>query len=92
MDEKTALDEIQFIKKIIEESKITFIYNGMGYIFWGIIVVAGLIVNYFSIIYKWGISSISIWLIVTSGGWIFSFYSYYFKRADIESEHFQVRF
>jgi len=36
MDEKTALEEIRFIRSVMEESKKSIVYNGKDYIFWGI--------------------------------------------------------
>ena len=46
MDEKTALEEIQFIRSVIEESKKSVVYNGKDYIFWGVIVIVGMMSTY----------------------------------------------
>ena len=50
MDEKTALEEIQFIRKIIEGSKRKIVYNGIDYIVWGAIVITGMILQYILIL------------------------------------------
>ena len=75
MDEKTALDELQFIRKVIDESKRAIVYNGMDYIVWGILVITGMILTYVFLLLKIFFNFIWIWVILISIGWIFSFYS-----------------
>ncbi|MBU1298051.1 MAG: hypothetical protein KJ963_01075 [Bacteroidetes bacterium] len=75
MDEKTALDELQFIRKIIEDSKKTVLDDGIGYIFWGIIIVVGLFTTNILIISKVYFNYLWIWLIVIGIGWTYSIIS-----------------
>ena len=46
MDEKTALEELQFIRKVIDEGKKSVVYNGKDYIFWGLIVIVGMMATF----------------------------------------------
>jgi hypothetical protein len=72
MDEKTALEEIQFIRKVIEETKRNVIYTGRDYIFWGIIVIVGMLGMYLFHINQIYFNYIWIWAVLISIGWIFS--------------------
>lgn len=75
MDANTALDELQFIKKIIQDNKITVLSNGIEFIVWGVLVVIGLLLNYITLTLKIELDFGFVWIIVISVGWLFSFYS-----------------
>jgi hypothetical protein len=77
MDEQTALDEIKFIKKIIEDSKRTTIDDGKGYIFWGVIVTIGLLASYLTVVLNLQIGFGWVWIVLISFGWIYTIISYY---------------
>ena len=81
MDEQTALDDIKFIKRIIDDSKRTTIDNGMGYVFWGIIVTAGLLTNYIMAILNIKMNFIWVWVLLIGFGWVYSIISYYSKKS-----------
>lgn len=76
MEDKTALEELQFIRKVIEESKRSMIYNGVDYILWGIIITIGLVSTYFFTIYEFykSFSLFWIWAVLVPAGWVFSVY------------------
>jgi hypothetical protein len=75
MDEKTALEEIQFIRSIMEESKKSIIYNGKDYIFWGVIVIAGMMSTYIFQMSHVYFNYFLIWVVLIPIGWIYSFYN-----------------
>jgi len=79
MDEKTALEEIQFIRSIMEESKKSIIYNGKDYIFWGVIVIVGMMSTYFFLISHVYFNYFWIWVVLIPIGWIYSLYN---RRVD----------
>ncbi|MHB8336109.1 MAG: hypothetical protein ACYDEE_01680 [Ignavibacteriaceae bacterium] len=81
MNEQTALDDIKFIKKIIDDSKRTTIDNGMGYVFWGIIVTIGLLSNYIMVLLNIKISFIWVWVILIGFGWAYSIISYFSRKS-----------
>ncbi len=87
MDENTALDEIKFIKKIIDDSKRTVIDDGKGYIFWGIIVTIGLLTNYLMYVLEIEISFIWAWIILIGFGWIYSIISFFFSNDKKPKSH-----
>jgi len=72
MNEKRALDEIAYIKKIMHDSRETFVDNGIGFIIWGLIIVLGLLSSYYMVINRiennYGLN----WVILIALGWIFS--------------------
>lgn len=74
MNENTALEELQFIRKVIEESKRSFVDNGMYYIVWGVLVIIGLCTTYILVLNRIFFNYIWLWLGIISVGWIFSFY------------------
>ena len=59
---KQAEIELSFIKKVIEDSKKITVDNGMGFILWGILGVAGIILTYADYYLKIGIGSLYIWI------------------------------
>lgn len=77
MDEKTALEELQYIRKVIDEGKRSVVYNGKDYIFWGIIVILGMMATFISILNKIHFNYFLIWVVLIPIGW---FYSLYNKR------------
>ena len=79
MDEKTALEEIQFIRSIMEESKKSILYNGKDYIFWGVIVIVGMMSTYFFLISHVYFNYFWIWVVLIPIGWIYSLYN---RRVD----------
>lgn len=75
MDEKSAIEDIQFIRKIIDEGKKRVVYNGMDYIIWGIIVIIGMISTFIFIMNKVYFNYSWIWAALISIGWIYSLYN-----------------
>ncbi len=73
MDEITAQQEIAFIKKIMSDSRRIVYKDGTEFIFWGIIVVIGLIITYFSIITKYLFIFTWLWPTIIILGWLVSF-------------------
>lgn len=72
MENQTALEDLQYIRKVIENSKRALVYNGRDYIFWGILVIIGLISTYALIEYQVYFNYFWIWLALVAVGWIFS--------------------
>ncbi len=77
MEDKSVLEELQFIRKVIEESKRSMIYNGFDYILWGIIVTIGLTTTYFFAVYELYrfFNLFWIWAIIVPIGWVIVFYN-----------------
>jgi Ca2+/Na+ antiporter len=81
MDEIKALEELQFIRKVIDETKQNALYSGRDYIFWGILIIVGMMTSYILALnnihhyYFW------IWVVLIPVGWIFSIMSRRKHRA-----------
>ena len=75
MEEKTAVEELQFIRKIIEESRRAVIYNGFDYIFWGVLVIVGMLSTYFLEIIHVYFNYALIWAVLIPFGWLVSIYN-----------------
>jgi len=73
MEEKNAIEELQFIRKVIEETKQNVMHNGKDYIFWGILVIVGMLLQYIFAINKNFFGFAWIWAILIPIGWIYSF-------------------
>ncbi len=75
MDENFALEELQFIKKVIEESKRSIVYNGMDYIIWGALVIVGMLITYALAVTGLPFNFLYVWLLLIPVGWGFSYYN-----------------
>ncbi len=75
MDDKTALEELQFIRKVIDETRQSVVYNGKDYIFWGIIVIIGMMSTYILVINEIYFRYFYIWLVLIPVGWAYSLYN-----------------
>lgn len=80
-DEKKAIDELLFIKKVIQDSRNIVIDNGMGYVVWGILVAIGMFFGYVKFSFNLQFDYIWAWVVLIGAGWIFSFFAYYRKRS-----------
>lgn len=75
MDDKTALEELQFIRKVIDETRQSVVYNGKDYIFWGVLVIIGMMSTYILAVNEIYFKYFYIWLVLISIGWTFSIYN-----------------
>lgn len=71
METKQAEAEITEIKKIMEDSRRIMVDDGSGFILWGLLVAAGLIFTYLSVLeyIAWSISSVA-WFVLIGLGWL----------------------
>lgn len=72
MNDQTALEDLQYIRKVIEDSKRALVYNGLDYIVWGILVIIGLITTYALVVSRVYFNYFWVWLALVAIGWIFS--------------------
>lgn len=86
-EEKQALDELLFIKKVMQDSQQILIDNGMGYIVWGLLVTLGMIFGYIKYLFQLQFDIMLAWVVLISIGWIYSFYTYY-KKEKPKGESF----
>lgn len=80
-EEKNALDELLFIKKVIQDSRRIVVDDGMGFIVWGILVTIGMICGYFKFLLNLQFDYVWAWVIIISAGWIYSFFAFYKRKA-----------
>lgn len=76
MEDFNPQDELLYIKKVIEDSKRSYVEDGRDYILWGVIVTVGLIATYFSILARQFHYTQITWIVLGGFGWAFSFYSH----------------
>ncbi len=81
-DEKKAIDELLFIKKVITDSQKIVVDNGMGYIIWGVITALGMIGGYIKFKLDLPFNYVWIWTVLIPMGWLFSYFYYYKKRPN----------
>ncbi len=88
MEEKQALDELRFIKKVMEDSQKIIADNGMGYIIWGVLVVIGMLGSYLKFKLQMQFDFIWVWVVLISTGWIFSYFMYKKLKNKVRVETF----
>lgn len=74
MEVQQAEFEISYIKKLMEESRRSLAENGTGYIFWGVLVVIGIVFNYLYIVEAVTIKPLFVWAGVVGIGWAVTFW------------------
>ncbi len=62
-------DELQYIRKIIDDSRASFVEDGIPYIIWGLLVAAGMIVSYISSLTERDLYAGYIWIGLVLFGW-----------------------
>ena len=80
MEDRTAIDELIFIRKVIEDSKRSVAENGIGYIFWGILVFLGLMSVYLKIVFDLPYDSNWVWIILIGFGWAYTIIANLIKK------------
>ena len=88
MNEQTALEEISYIKKIIDDSRKTVIDNGLGYIIWGVLILLGLLSTYYIIVSKIPMTVPWNWIILIGGGWAYTIFNIIKHRQKKSSSTF----
>lgn len=73
-------EDLQYVKQIIADSKNLVVDNGIGFIIWGVIIIAGLLGTYIDIVLSGTQFSLEIWIILILGGWLYSLYKWYINR------------
>lgn len=83
MENKEKLfEDLQYVKRIIQDSRNIVVDSGIGFITWGVIIILGLFVTYLDIILQGDQYSIWAWIVLISAGWIQSIFDWYKKRAE----------
>ncbi len=75
MKEPEAKNELEFIKRVLEDSRKIIVDDGMNFIFWGIIAAIGLIATYILVIEKFWEYIEWVWIVLIAVGWIYSIIS-----------------
>ena len=74
MNQNTVSEEIAFIKNIIRESRSSFALNGKPFIFWGIIIVVGLLMEFLRRFFLPEFHSMYfVWILLIAVGWIYAY-------------------
>jgi len=69
MESKQAELELSLIKKMMEDTRKLNVDNGIHYIFWGILVALGLLINYLMLVFKFYTKYIGfVWLVMMVSG------------------------
>jgi hypothetical protein len=79
-EEKNALDELLFIKKVIQDSRRIMLDNGLGFIVWGILITTGMLFGYIKFLLALNFDYIWAWVVIITCGWVFSYFNYYKKK------------
>ncbi len=75
MNEKTDVEELAFIKNIIKESRKSFVLSGKPYIFWGILIVVGLMLEFIKDVDLVDLKyTYFVWLSLIAIGWLYTYF------------------
>ncbi len=77
MNTNQAVEELEFIKKVIADTRSVIVDNGFSFIFWGIIITLGLLSTFIAIQIEFHIDYAWNWLLVIGIGWAYTLYSNY---------------
>jgi hypothetical protein len=75
MEQFDAQQELTFIRKVIQDSRLTLVDNGVEYIYWGVLVACGMFGTYVLDrlqAAEWAIGgwiNLTLWIAVMGGGW-----------------------
>ncbi len=67
-------EELQYIRKIIDESRTAFVEDGKPYILWGLIVAIGMGISYISVLIQRDLYTGFVWIGLVLIGWGWSIY------------------
>jgi hypothetical protein len=81
MEKQQAELEINMIKKIMEDSRKIVKDDGIGFIIWGVLIIAGMISSYFTVQAKLYDYIVWIWVILITCGWVYTLISYILKDS-----------
>lgn len=70
--DKNAVEELAYIKQIMSDSKTVIIDNGVGFVFWGVLITVALTYTYLQILFKWELDNDIVWYILIGIGWLFT--------------------
>ncbi len=77
MTANDAQEQLEFIKKVMEETRRDITGDGVDFLRWGILSTIGVFLTYFYVLFRWPDFHIwIIWVVVIGLGWIFSIRSY----------------
>ncbi|MGD0337727.1 MAG: hypothetical protein ABSB78_02955 [Bacteroidota bacterium] len=77
MTANDAQEQLEFIKKVMEETRRDITGDGVDFLRWGILSTIGVFLTYFYVLFRWPDFHIwIIWVVLIGLGWIFSIRSY----------------
>lgn len=74
MEKDQALEDLLYIKQVINDSKNVIAENGLGFIVWGFLVAIGLLTTYLFVIFKIPMQIPWNWIVLIFGGWIYTYF------------------
>lgn len=83
MNQLDASSELDFIKKIMEDSRKIVILDAKPFIFWGLIIALGQIANYLFIKMQFDINPYIFWAVLIVLGWAYSMF-FFFRASKIK--------
>ncbi|MCB0720769.1 MAG: hypothetical protein KDC42_00590 [Ignavibacteriae bacterium] len=88
MESQQAELELTYIKRVIESSRKSLVEKGVGYIFWGVLVVIGIGLQYSKFFFKIPLLHGYEWFVIIGFGWLVTFFLYKRKRGYKNSTSF----
>lgn len=79
MSDSKILEDVAYLRKVVEDSRKVVVDNGVHLLGWGVLVVVGMILTYLSEHLKSNLPVFHIWVILIGLGWIFSIWDGWIK-------------
>ncbi len=77
-------EELQYIRKVIDDSRAAFVEDGRPYILWGLLVAVGMGISYISVLFQRDFYTAYVWATLILFGWGSMFY-FYRKQSKQEA-------
>ena len=79
-NKEQLMQDFQYMKQIVNDSRKLIVNNGIAYIVWGAISIVGLLLTYIDIVTAGEQYTYIVWPVLIGIGWIFSLFSYFKKK------------
>ena len=76
-EREQILEDLQYMKQIINDSRKIVVDKGIGFIVWGILIIIGLTGSYIDTVMSGRQYSGELWIVLVSAGWIYSIIGWY---------------
>lgn len=90
-NKEQLLQDIQYMKQIVNDSRKLIVDGGIDFIVWGILIICGLLITYIDVTMPGNQYSDFAWIILVLFGWMFSIIRWYKNKSKEKTTTFAGR-